>query len=130
MRLITLGTGSGKPTLRRNVSAVAVAWEGEWLLFDCGEGTQTQILRTGLKPNRLSAIFITHLHGDHFNGLPGLLSSMGLDVRDRALTLVGPPAIMDHLNTLSRLRILSLNYPLAVSESDPGVFRQEPDTEP
>src|SRR5215210_1020681 len=88
MRVIPLGTSSGKPTVKRNVSALAVAREGEWLLFDCGEGTQTQIIRAGLNPSRLSAIFITHLHGDHFNGLAGLLSTMGLDRRTRELTLV------------------------------------------
>ncbi|HST23007.1 MAG TPA: ribonuclease Z [Blastocatellia bacterium] len=116
MRVIPLGTSSGKPTLKRNVSALAVAREGEWLLFDCGEGTQTQIIRAGLNPSRLVAIFITHLHGDHFNGLSGLLSTMGLDRRTRELTLVGPPGINEYLDTLARLKILFVNYPLEVQE--------------
>src|SRR5215204_3974748 len=96
MRVIPLGTSSGKPTLKRNVSALAVARDGEWLLFDCGEGAQTQIIRAGLSPSRLAAIFITHLHGDHFNGLAGLLSTMGLDRRERELTLVGPHGIGEY----------------------------------
>ncbi|MFP5260750.1 MAG: ribonuclease Z [Blastocatellia bacterium] len=116
MRVIPLGTSSGKPTLKRNVSALAVAREGEWLLFDCGEGTQTQIVRAGLNPSRLSAIFITHLHGDHFNGLSGLLSTMGLDRRARGLTLVGPHGMREYLDTLARLKILFVNYPLEVKE--------------
>ncbi|HVG17499.1 MAG TPA: ribonuclease Z [Blastocatellia bacterium] len=116
MRVIPLGTSSGKPTLKRNVSALAVAREGEWLLFDCGEGTQTQIARAGLNPSRLSAIFITHLHGDHFNGLSGLLSTMGLDRRVRELMLVGPQGIREYLDTLARLKILFVNYPLEVKE--------------
>jgi ribonuclease Z len=116
MRVIPLGTSSGKPTLKRNVSALAMAREGEWLLFDCGEGTQTQIIRAGLSPNRLAAIFITHLHGDHFNGLPGLLSTMGMDGRERELTLVGPPGVREYLDTLARLKILWINYPLQVQE--------------
>jgi ribonuclease Z len=116
MRVIPLGTSSGKPTLKRNVSALAMAREGEWLLFDCGEGTQTQIIRAGLSPNRLAAIFITHLHGDHFNGLPGLLSTMGMDGRERPLTLVGPPGIREYLDTLARLKVLWVNYPLDVQE--------------
>jgi ribonuclease Z len=116
MRIIPLGTSSGKPTLKRNVSALAVAREGEWLLFDCGEGTQTQITRAGLNPSRLAAIFITHLHGDHFNGLSGLLSTMGLDRRTRELTLVGPQGIREYLDTLARLKILFVNYPLEVKE--------------
>jgi ribonuclease Z len=124
MRLITLGTGSGRPTLKRNVSAVAVSWEGEWVLFDCGEGTQTQILRAGLKTSKLSAIFITHLHGDHFNGLPGLLSSMGLDGRERALALAGPPGMKDYLNLLTRLKVLGVSYPLEVRELASQSFKQ------
>jgi ribonuclease Z len=116
MRVIPLGTSSGKPTVRRNVSALAVAREGEWLLFDCGEGTQTQIIRAGLNPSRLAAIFITHLHGDHFNGLAGLLSTMGMDKRERELFLIGPVGIREYLDTLARLKILFVNYPLQVRE--------------
>ena len=116
MKVIPLGTSSGKPTLKRSVSATAIVREGEWLLFDCGEGAQTQIQRAGLSPSRLAAIFITHLHGDHFNGLPGLLSTMALDRRERGLTLVGPPGIREYLDTLGRLKILFVNYPLEVRE--------------
>jgi ribonuclease Z len=131
MRVIPLGTSSGKPTLKRNVSALAVAREGEWLLFDCGEGTQMQIPRAGLNPSRLSAIFITHLHGDHFNGLAGLLSTMGLDRRARELTLVGPHGIREYLDTLARLKILFVNYPLEVREyrsiTEPALVYETPD---
>src|SRR6185436_6197468 len=118
MKVIPLGTSSGKPTLKRNVSATAVVREGEWLLFDCGEGTQTQIQRAGLSPSRLTGIFITHLHGDHFNGLAGLLSTMALDRRERGLTLIGPPGMSEYLDTLARLKILFVNYPLEVREID------------
>ncbi len=125
MRVIPLGTSSGKPTLKRNVSALAVAREGEWLLFDCGEATQMQIARAGLSHSKLSAIFITHLHGDHFNGLSGLLSTMGLDNRTHRLTLVGPRGIGDYLNTLSRLKILYVNYPLVLREYDPSDYTRD-----
>jgi len=116
MKVIPLGISSGKPTLRRNVSALAVAREAEWLLFDCGEGTQMQIGRAGLNPSRLAAVFITHLHGDHFNGVSGLLSTMGLDRRVRDLSLVGPAGIGEYLAVLARLKILYVNYPLRLSE--------------
>ena len=116
MRVIPLGTSSGKPTLKRNVSALAVVREAEWLLFDCGEGTQTQVSRAGLSPSRLSAVFITHLHGDHFNGLPGLLSTMGLDRRTRDLELAGPRGIGEYLTLLERLRVAFLTYPVALRE--------------
>lgn len=116
MRVIPLGTSSGRPTLRRNVSGLAVAREAEWLLFDCGEGTQVQIARAGLSPSRLSAVFITHLHGDHFNGLPGLLSTMGLDRRTRDLGLTGPRGIRDYLDMLERLRVVFLTYRVELAE--------------
>jgi len=98
------------------VSALAVAREAEWLLFDCGEGAQVQIARAGLSPSRLSAVFITHLHGDHFNGLPGLLSTMGLDRRTRNLSLTGPTGIRDYLDLLERLRVVFFTYPIDLSE--------------
>ncbi|HXG94079.1 MAG TPA: ribonuclease Z [Blastocatellia bacterium] len=116
MVVIPLGTSSGKPTLRRNVSALAVRREGEWLLFDCGEGAQMQIARAGLNTSRLAAIFITHLHGDHFNGASGLLSTMGLDRRVRELVMIGPRGIREYLDTLAKLRILFINYPLDLRE--------------
>ncbi|HEY6332704.1 MAG TPA: ribonuclease Z [Blastocatellia bacterium] len=122
MKAITLGTGSGRPTLKRNVSAVAVAWEDEWLLFDCGEATQIQMMKADLSMSRLSAIFITHLHGDHFNGLPGLLSTIGLNGRERELTVVGPPGISSYLELLRKLRVVYANYPVTVREFPEHAF--------
>jgi len=120
--VITLGTGSGKPTLKRSVSAVAVVWEGEWILFDCGEATQVQVMRSGLHSSRLRAIFITHLHGDHFNGLAGFLSTMGLDRREDELVLVGPPGIREYLSLLRRLKILYVSYPIGLREFGHDAF--------
>lgn len=125
MKIIPLGTSSGRPTPARNVSALAVAGEGEWWLFDCGEGAQTQIVRAGLSFHRLTGIFITHLHGDHFNGLPGLLSTMALERRERPLTLVGPPGIGEYLETLARLRILFYNFNVQLLEFGADAFNSE-----
>ena len=122
MKIIPLGTSSGKPTLRRNVSALAVVGEGEWWLFDCGEGTQTQIARAGISPQKLAGVFISHLHGDHFNGLPGLLSTMSLDQREKELTLVGPTGINEYLKLLAKLKICHVNYPLRLREFDAQYF--------
>ena len=123
MKIIPLGTSAAKPTLYRNVSATAVVGEGEWWLFDCGEGTQMQIARAGLSPQKLSGIFITHLHGDHFNGLPGLLSSMALDCRTKDLTLAGPTGISEYLKLLAGLKICYVNYPLVLREFDAAHFQ-------
>ncbi len=122
MKIIPLGTSSGKPTLHRNVSALAVVGEGEWWLFDCGEGTQTQIARAGLSPQKLVGIFISHLHGDHFNGLPGLLSTMSLDQRQKELTLVTPTGVGEYLNLLASLKICYVTYPLKLREFDARSF--------
>jgi ribonuclease Z len=124
MKIIPLGTSSGKPTLARNVSAVAIVGEGEWWLFDCGEGTQHQMARAGLSFHRLAGIFITHLHGDHFNGLAGLLSTMGMDRRQRELVLIGPPGVREYLDTLARLKILFVSFPLEVREVSGAVFAE------
>lgn len=87
-----LGTSSGVPTKERNVSATAIILPEpkSWVLVDCGEGTQHQILHSPLSLNTLKAIAITHLHGDHCYGLPGLIASAGMAGRTEPLTIIGP----------------------------------------
>ncbi|MBD1598824.1 MBL fold metallo-hydrolase [Pseudomonas typographi] len=95
MELLFLGTSAGVPTRGRNVSATALlpANRKGWCLVDCGEGTQHQVLRTPLSLHDLDAVFITHVHGDHCFGLPGLFSSAGMSGRTRPLKLVAPAAL-------------------------------------
>src|SRR5947209_20059843 len=102
LRVVPLGTSAGRPTLARGASALAVVAEGAWVLCDCGEGAQVAALRAGLSFSRLDAVLITHLHGDHFNGLPGLLGTLGLEGRERPLTVAGPPGITALLQHLQR----------------------------
>ena len=102
LRLLPLGTSAGRPTLQRGASALAVAAEGSWVLCDCGEGAQLSAQRAGLSLSRLDAVLITHLHGDHFNGLPGLLGTLGLEGRQRPLVVAGPPGLGELLRTLER----------------------------
>ncbi|MDD2106362.1 MULTISPECIES: ribonuclease Z [Pseudomonas] len=97
MDLLFLGTSAGVPTKARNVSAIAVieASGSHWYLVDCGEGTQHRLLHTPLSIRDLRAIFITHVHGDHCFGLPGLLASAGMSGRTQPLDLVLPAALHD-----------------------------------
>ncbi|WMY83447.1 ribonuclease Z [Pseudomonas shirazica] len=97
MDLLFLGTSAGVPTKARNVSGTAVieASGSHWYLVDCGEGTQHRLLHTPLSIRDLRAIFITHVHGDHCFGLPGLLASAGMSGRTQPLDLVLPAALHD-----------------------------------
>ncbi|MFM1792301.1 MAG: hypothetical protein RLZZ252_655 [Bacteroidota bacterium] len=88
-----LGTSSATPTKYRHPSSQFVRLEGNYMLLDCGEGTQRQLARYGLKMQRISHVFITHLHGDHYFGLPGLITSMALFGRIEPLVIVGPPLL-------------------------------------
>lgn len=104
MELLFLGTSSGTPTRQRNVSGLALIEPlgKSWYLIDCGEGTQHQVLRTPLSLHDLRAICITHVHGDHCYGLPGLLASAGMMGRRQPLTLIAPQGIAEWVNhTLS-----------------------------
>src|SRR6266849_2787598 len=117
LRLIPLGTSAGRPTLARGASALAVVAEGAWVLCDCGEGAQVAALRAGLSFSRLDAVLITHLHGDHFNGLPGLLGTLGLEGRERPLVVAGPRGIASLLETLARAGSLGVGgLPIQIIE--------------
>lgn len=91
--VIPLGTGAAVPTRHRNLSACALRREGRVYLFDCGEGTQFRLLQADLNRARIDAVFITHVHGDHLYGLPGMITTMALLERKDPLTVVGPTGI-------------------------------------
>lgn len=112
MELIFLGTSSGTPTKSRNVSAVAIKKQNNksWYLIDCGEGTQQQILRTKLSLLHLSVICITHIHGDHCYGLPGLLASASMDGRKELLTIIAPEGVKLFLDSISNATQLELSF--------------------
>ena len=122
MKLMFLGTGAGVPSRNRNVSALALKLLDElnevWL-FDCGEATQHQILETTLKPRKITKIFITHLHGDHIFGLPGLLSSRSFQGGDSPLTLYGPAGIRDYVESALKYSKSRLLYELNIVELSP-----------
>jgi ribonuclease Z len=120
-----LGTGAARPSLRRNVSALAVqtGQSRGWVLFDCGEGTQHQLLRCRLAAENLDRVFITHLHGDHCFGLPGLLSARGLKGTTRPLQVFGPRGIRAFLLTALDLTDTPLDYSIDIREvEDEGLI--------
>jgi ribonuclease Z len=124
-----LGTSSGTPTTKRNVSGIALRFiqTGKWWLFDCGEGTQHQIMRSPLKVSQLEKIFITHLHGDHVYGLIGLLASRSLrGGAPERVTLYGPPGIADYVDCIMKVSPVFLQYPLSIETvSDGQIFAGE-----
>lgn len=123
LELIFLGTSSGVPTRRRNVSALAVQTGPgrSWLLVDCGEATQHQLLRTRLSVHDLEAVLITHAHGDHCYGLPGLLASCAMHGRTQPLWLVAPQAVLDWVEATRQCGDLHLPFALQARALQPGM---------
>lgn len=119
LRITLLGTAASVPTAARGTAATLISRGGDRWLVDCGEGTQRQFLRSGLGLVDLDAVLITHPHGDHYLGLPGLLKTYGLRGRERPLPVLGPPGLLALLARLGPL-IGRLPFPLEARELDPG----------
>lgn len=118
LNVVFAGTAASAPSASRGVSALVVRRGGDTLLFDCGEGTQRQLLRSiGLAD--LREIFITHFHADHVLGVPGMLKTFALRGRDAPLTIYGPRGLKSLMRDLERI-YGALNYPLAAVELEPG----------
>ena len=123
MELQFLGTGAGQPAKQRNVSSLVLKLLDEinqiWM-FDCGEGTQRQILETTIKPRKIEKIFITHLHGDHIFGLPGFLSSRAFQASDEQtdIDIYGPVGIKNYVQTSLKLSGSRLPYQINFHEFD------------
>ncbi|PEB53236.1 ribonuclease Z [Bacillus pseudomycoides] len=119
MEFVFLGTGAGVPSKGRNVSAIALQLleeRSETWLFDCGEATQHQILHTSVRPRRIAKIFITHLHGDHIFGLPGLLGSRSFQGGTTSLTVYGPKGIKQFIEVALSVSTTHVKYPLEIVE--------------
>lgn len=115
------------PTRIRNVSGVALRLpqRAEFWLFDCGEGTQHQILRSDIKISQLTRIFITHMHGDHIFGLMGLLASCGLAGNVQRIDIYGPPDLDDYLKACRRYSQTHFSYPIKVHTVRPGIVFED-----
>ncbi|MCA0982834.1 ribonuclease Z [Halobacillus yeomjeoni] len=128
MELFFLGTGSGVPSKERNVSSLVLRMledRGTTWVFDCGEGTQHQILNTPIRPRRIEMIFITHLHGDHIYGLPGLLSSRSFQGGETPVTVFGPRGLKEYIDISLKLSGTHLRYPLHIKEVDEGILFED-----
>ncbi len=130
MELLFLGTSAGVPTRTRNMTSILLNLQQPTLsaswLFDCGEGTQHQLLKTSYHPGKLDKIFITHLHGDHLFGLPGLLCSRSMQGNPQPLTIYGPKGVREFVEVALRLSGSWTDYPLTIEEISAGeVFRNQ-----
>lgn len=133
MDILFLGTGSGVPAKHRNTSSLVLKMlneRNEMWMFDCGEATQHQILKTTLKPRKITKIFITHMHGDHIYGLPGFLSSRVFqsEVSDE-MTIYGPKGIKEFVQTTLKLSQTHIRYPIHFVEisDEKGVLFESDD---
>lgn len=130
MQITFLGTSSGVPTRARNVSSVALRLpqRAEVWLFDCGEGTQHQFLRSDFKSSQIRRIFITHMHGDHIFGLMGLLASCGLAGNpQQRIDIYGPPKLNEYLNACRRYSQTHFSMPIKVHTVEPGLVFEDQD---
>ena len=121
--IVPLGTASAIPAHGRHLSACALERKGRLWLFDCGEGTQYQLLRAGLKRSRIDGIFISHFHGDHLYGLMGLISTMALLRREEPMTIVAPRGIQSILGAMPGAEPDLLPFEINFVELDEGFGR-------
>jgi ribonuclease Z len=122
-----LGTGDAVPSKARNHSSILLQYSGENMLFDCGEGTQRQFRYAELNPCKVNKIFITHWHGDHVLGLPGMLQTLALSGYMKNLTLYGPKGTKRFMENMFKTFVFDLNFPFKVVEIDEGIVIDEED---
>jgi ribonuclease Z len=129
MKLFFLGTGAGMPSKQRNVTSMVfeiLQERGSCWMFDCGEATQHQMMRTNIKPGKIDKVFISHLHGDHIFGLPGFLSSRSYLGGTSDLTVYGPKGISLFIETALKVSESHLSYNLNIVElSREGVIFED-----
>ncbi len=118
--LVFLGTSAAVPTRERGLPSIAYVYRGTVVLLDAGEGTQRALQMYGLSPLRVEAVLVTHMHGDHVFGLPGLLQSMAMLGRKHLLTIIGPKGLHKFVTEAAKATYWLPSYPVAVYEASPG----------
>lgn len=122
-----LGTGHAIPTARRNHSAILLQYKDENILVDCGEGTQRQFRKAKLNPCKLTRLLITHWHGDHILGIPGLLQTLALNNYNKTLHIYGPRGTKHYMEKIMDMFIYEGKIKIEIQEIEQGVFLQTRD---
>jgi ribonuclease Z len=127
VKIVVLGSAASAPTKDRNLSSVALKYMGNWLLFECPEGNQRQMMTYGVSYMKISHIFLSHFHGDHVLGLPGLLATMSMHQRDSPITIVGPKGVKELVRKAIELSMIKVNFEINTIEARKGIIVQEND---
>jgi ribonuclease Z len=126
LRITFLGTAGSVPTPKRSLPAILIQRKGEQIMFDCGEGVQRQMIKAKTGFHRKMKVFISHMHGDHVLGLPGLLQTMALLDREKKLDVYGPPGIRHFLEDIRETVQFVLTFPVEIHEiQEVGVVCEE-----
>lgn len=127
MEVTFLGTSSAVHSQSRSHPAIALRFLGEVMLFDCGESTQKQLIYAKISPMKITKIFLSHYHGDHILGLPGLLQSMNFRGREKPLSIYGPKGLNGLMNTIERLCTSTFDFPIELIEVENGPIAETED---
>ncbi|MBU2476583.1 ribonuclease Z [Candidatus Micrarchaeota archaeon] len=125
MKLTVLGTSASTPSKERNLSSILLNFDGLNYLFDCPEGTQRQLMKAKASYMKIHAIFLSHFHGDHILGLPGLLATMSMHQRDYPLLVFGPKGIKEKVNKALELSLLKVTFEIKSIELKQGKILEE-----
>lgn len=125
MNMVFLGTSGTTPTKDRNFSSMALNFKGNWLLFDCGEGTQRQMIKAKVSYMRINHIFLSHFHADHVLGLPGLFATMTLHKRDYPLYIHGPRGVKEVVKQCIELPKIKPDFEIICKETKGGEIVKE-----
>ncbi len=127
MKLIFLGTSSMVPTKERNHTSQILLYDDEGILVDCGEGTQRQLRFARIKPSKITKILITHWHGDHVFGLPGLMQTLGSEEYSGTLKIYGPKGSKKNFENIMKAFLIETKIDFEVHEVNEGIFFESPD---
>jgi ribonuclease Z len=125
MKVTFLGTSASTPTKDRHLASVNINFDGKNYLFDCPEGTQMQLMKGGISYMKIAAIFLSHFHGDHFLGLPGLLATMSMHQRETPLLIYGPKGVKEKVEKAINLSMLNVNFDVKTKEIKEGLILNE-----